>query len=204
MRSAIPKQFLEIGGKPILRLAIEPFLDFPDRQLIVVLPEERKEWWKKYCEEKGFLNFPYVCPSGGITRFHSVKKALEYVKPGALVAVHDGVRPYVNYPFVRSMVQLAQSEKVLGVVPVLKVTDTLRELDEDGDGSHTVDRSRFVLVQTPQIFHSEVLLDSYDQPYSPSFTDDASVVESRGYRLTLCSGLRGNIKITVPEDLNRS
>lgn len=203
MKSAVPKQFLDLEGKPVLRRAVEPFLEFQDMQLILVLPEDRKAMWQDYCEKSGFLDFPYICASGGITRFHSVKNALQYVKPRALVAVHDGVRPFITHKFLESMVQLADSDKVLGLVPVLKVTDSLREFNDEDDGSHAVDRNRFVLVQTPQMFHSEVLLDSYSQPYSPAFTDDSSVVEARGYKLTLCSGLRGNIKITVPEDMER-
>jgi 2-C-methyl-D-erythritol 4-phosphate cytidylyltransferase len=203
MGSAVPKQFLEIDGKPILRMSIEPFLDMPAlADIIVVLPDDQKERWRDYCESHDFLP-RFICPSGGITRFHSVKNGLKYVPPGALVAVHDGVRPFVRPDFINGMIRLAQADNVLALVPVLKITETLRELDEEGDGSHTVDRNRFVSVQTPQIFHSEVLLDSYSRPYSPSFTDDASVVEARGYHITMYSGQRGNIKITVPEDLKR-
>jgi 2-C-methyl-D-erythritol 4-phosphate cytidylyltransferase len=203
MGADVPKQFLEIDGKPILRLSIEPFLQMPNlADVIVVLPDEWKDRWRDYCDKSDFLP-RYICPSGGITRFHSVKNALEYVRPGALVAVHDGVRPFVRPDFINGMIRLAQADNVLALVPVLKLTETIRVLDEDGDGSHTVDRNRFVSVQTPQVFHSEVLLDSYSRPYSPAFTDDASVVEARGYRVTLCSGQRGNIKITVPEDLKR-
>ena len=203
MGASVPKQFLEIDGKPILRLAIEPFLEMPGlADVIVVLPDDQKDRWRDYCESHDFLP-RFICPSGGITRFHSVKNGLQHVPPGALVAVHDGVRPFVRPDFIHSMIRLAQADNVLALVPVLKITETLRELDEEGDESHTVDRNRFVSVQTPQVFHSEVLLDSYSRPYSPAFTDDASVVEARGYHITLCSGQRGNIKITVPEDLKR-
>lgn len=194
----IPKQFIEIEGKPILRHTIERFREsFDEIEIIVVLPSGEKEYWKEYCKRTGFLD-RYVMPSGGITRFHSVQNALKYVPDGAIVAVHDGVRPFVTRDFLRSMFKKMEECKAL--VPVTLPVESLREIGPDGT-STAVDRSRYRLVQTPQIFHSELLKEAYSQPYNPLFTDDASVVEYMGHRVSLCEGLSSNIKITTPEDL---
>lgn len=198
MGSKVPKQFLEIAGKPILRHTVERFLEYdPNIGIIIVLPASGKEIWKQYCHESGFLE-RYTMATGGITRFHSVQNALRYVPDGALVAVHDGVRPFVTKGFIARMFDSA--EKCEGVIPVLPAVDSLREVGRDG-ASWIVDRSSIVTVQTPQIFRSEILKRAYGQVYSTSFTDDASVVEAAGYKITLQEGLRGNFKITSPEDL---
>jgi 2-C-methyl-D-erythritol 4-phosphate cytidylyltransferase len=194
----IPKQFIEIEGKPILRHTIERFMEsFDEIEIIVVLPSGEKEYWKEYCNRTGFLQ-RYIMPSGGITRFHSVQNALKYVPGGAIVAIHDGVRPFVTSDFLRSMFEKMGACKAL--VPVIPPVESLREIGPDGI-STAVDRSRYRLVQTPQIFHSELVKEAYSQPYNPLFTDDASVVEYLGHRVSLCEGLSSNIKITTPEDL---
>lgn len=199
MGSRTPKQFLEIGGKPVLRLTIEKFLAYdPDIRVIVTLPSSGKQWWKEYCETSGFIE-RYTMANGGLTRFHSVKNALEYVPDGVLVAVHDGVRPFVSTDFLSSMFDAAS--RCEGVIPVLPVVDSLREVGVDGS-SLPVDRSRYVAVQTPQIFRSEMLKKAYSQAYSTLFTDDASVFEAAGFKVSLCEGLKGNFKITTPEDLS--
>lgn len=198
MGSKVPKQFLEIGGKPILRHTVERFLEYdPNIGVIVVLPASCKELWKDYCSRSGFLE-RYTMVTGGITRFHSVQNALKYVPDGAFVAVHDGVRPFVTRDFIARMFESAEACE--GVVPVLPAVDSLREIGRDGS-SWAVDRSAFLTVQTPQIFRSELLKRAYSQPYSTTFTDDASVMESAGYRIALQEGLRGNFKITSPDDL---
>jgi len=192
-----PKQFLEIDGKPILRRTMERFAEFdPTATLIVVLPSAWKEYWKEYCASSGFrCKFSMV--SGGITRFHSVQNALELVPDGALAAVHDGVRPIVSDAFLQRMFDAAEESSA--VIPVLPAVESMRRLD--GEGSYPVDRSRYVTVQTPQVFHSEVLKAAYKKAYSPSFTDDASVVEAAGFSVTLVQGERSNVKITTPEDI---
>ncbi|MDD2292768.1 MAG: 2-C-methyl-D-erythritol 4-phosphate cytidylyltransferase [Bacteroidales bacterium] len=198
MGAKIPKQFIEIEGKPILRHTIERFLSLDaDMEIIVVLPENEKEKWIAYCEESGFLQ-RYIIVSGGITRFHSVQNALKYVPKGTIVAVHDGVRPCLDKEFLRGLYK--QTADAQALIPVLSPVESVREIEPDGT-SIPVDRSKYVLVQTPQLFHSEVLLDAYSQAYSPKFTDDASVVEAAGYKVKLCDGSRGNIKITTPADL---
>ncbi|MDD2594539.1 MAG: 2-C-methyl-D-erythritol 4-phosphate cytidylyltransferase [Bacteroidales bacterium] len=198
MGGNVSKQFVEIEGKPILRHTIEQFLSLDmDMEIIVVLPPLMKESWKQYCRESGFLS-RYIMASGGITRFHSVQNAMKYVPENAIVAVHDGVRPFVTKEFLISMFREAENSPAL--VPVLPAVDSMREIVGNGN-SAPVDRSKYVLVQTPQIFHSEILLDAYRQAFSPAFTDDASVAEAAGYKVKLCPGSRYNLKITTPEDL---
>lgn len=209
MGAAKPKQFLELGGKAILRRTIEVFLDAcPDVNIIVVLPEEHMAYWKDYCYKHNFI-CPQILVKGGFTRFHSVKNALEKVPDGALVAVHDGVRPLLTSGMVRSLFSTAGTSQA--VIPVTPCVDTMKVLQkkEWEDGSQTyiavpgqsVDRSLLYGAQTPQIFHSELLKSAYKQAYDTSFTDDASVVERYGKSLSYVIGERLNIKITTQEDL---
>ena len=192
-----PKQFLEIGGKPILRHTIERFLAFdPSFEVIVVLPSAQKEWWRDYCRQSGFLE-RYSIVSGGITRFHSVQNALQYVVGQGLVAVHDGVRPLVSRPLLERI--FAAAEEAPAVIPAVPVVESVRRVEDDA--SVPVNRDGLVLVQTPQVFAADVLKKAYDQPFSPSFTDDASVVEASGVRVHVVPGDRMNLKITTPEDL---
>ena len=194
MGADCPKQFLEIGGKAILQLTIERFLEAePDLKVVVVLPKEHIDTWKQYCHSRNFF-CPQTLVSGGITRFHSVRNGLEKVPEGALVAVHDAVRPLISAELVRTL--YAAAEVSGAVVPTVPVVDTIKSLD----GIY-VDRSRLLSVQTPQIFRSELLKEAYRQPYNTSFTDDASVVEAAGETVDYVSGERFNIKITTPDDL---
>ncbi|NTU94955.1 MAG: 2-C-methyl-D-erythritol 4-phosphate cytidylyltransferase [Bacteroidales bacterium] len=197
MGGEIAKQFLMLGDKPILLHTIEAFLSlsFPV-EIILVVPASLRDYWKNFYKEQR-LSFKHTLVSGGITRFHSVKNAMKYVPEGALVAVHDGVRPFVSKDFLESL--FAEAEEKRAVIPAVKVVDSLRYTDEEG--SRPVERDKYVSIQTPQIFHSELLLDAYSQAYNPAFTDDASVVESRGTKIYLTEGRMVNIKITRPEDL---
>jgi len=198
MGAPIPKQFLEIGGLPILRHTAERFLEYdPEINVIFVLPTDWKKYWKEYCEENYFIE-RFSMDTGGITRFHSVKNALELVPDNALVAVHDGVRPFAAKELISSL--FAAAEKEGAAIPATPLTDSVRELEEEG-GSRSVNRDGFVSVQTPQVFRSELLKAAYNQPFSKSFTDDASVVEAYGQKITLCPGDRENIKVTTPFDL---
>lgn len=205
MGASRPKQFLELGGKPILRLTLEKFLAaVPDVHFLTVLPQEHVAYWRRYCLEAGFT-CPQRLVAGGFTRFHSVKNALAFVPDGALVAVHDGVRPLVSIGLIRSLFQAAESAPA--VVPVLPVTDTLKVLSKGPDGvlqttGEAIDRSRLWAAQTPQIFHSERLKAAYvEEGYDTLFTDDASVAERHGIPITFLPGERNNLKITTPEDL---
>lgn len=209
MGAQLPKQFLELDGKVILRRTIEVFQEAcPDVSVITVLPKQYLDYWKDYCYKNNFI-CPQVLVPGGITRFHSVKNALKKVPAGALVAVHDGVRPLVSVQMVRDMFEKAESMPAL--IPVIPCVDTMKVLEKKvwSDGSETlsaiagqtVDRSVLYGAQTPQIFHSELLKDAYNQAFDTAFTDDASVVEKHGKSLSFVIGERLNIKITTVEDL---
>lgn len=198
MGSELPKQFLSIGRKPVLMRTIEAFYNFDKSiRIIVALSASYREHWSKLCEGYGFPVYHEVV-DGGETRFHSVKNGLELVGDG-LVAVHDAVRPFASVSLLKSCFDAAKEYKA--VVPVLEVTDSLREIFDEKD-SKIVDRSRFRLVQTPQVFDSALLKNAYESDFSESFTDDASVVESYGHSIHLVGGERMNIKITTPFDLD--
>lgn len=197
MGSDIPKQFIKIGGKPILHHTIERFLSLPfPVGIIVVVNQEWKDYWKRYCSDSGFLE-RYAIPSGGITRFHSVLNALQYLPDDSVVAVHDGVRPFVTTDFLEEM--FIQGEAQGNAVPAIAPVETVREVS--GPDSYILKRDDIRLIQTPQVFRSEVIKAAYKRPYEQKYTDDASVVEAAGYRINLVDGLRYNIKITTPEDL---
>ena len=197
MGAARPKQFLEIAGKPILRHTVERLLDFdPSLEIILALPTAEKAWWRDYCRANGFLE-RYTMVSGGITRFHSVRNALRYVGEEGVVAVHDGVRPLVSRELLVRLFEAAAEAPA--VVPAVPVVESVRRVEETG--SYPVSRDGLVLVQTPQVFDARVLQAAYRQPFSPSFTDDASVVEAAGTPVTVVAGDRMNIKITTPDDL---
>ncbi len=204
MGGPVPKQFLELDCKPILRLTLEKFMEAePDLHVITVLPEAHVSTWRQYCQKANFA-CPQRLVKGGFTRFHSVKNALAYVPDGVLVAVQDGVRPLLSIGRIRELFEAAQ--RVPALVPVLPVTDTLKVLQKDADGTlhatgESIDRSRIWGAQTPQIFYSEDLKAAYAQGYDTLFTDDASVAGKYGIPLTFTEGERYNIKITTPEDL---
>ena len=209
MGAQTPKQFLELGGKAILRRTMEVFLEaYPDINVITVLPDAHLEYWKQYCYSNNFI-CPQILVKGGITRFHSVRNALDKVPDGAVVAIHDGVRPLVSVELVRELFTKAQASAA--VIPVVPCVDTMKVLTkkvwEDGSESllavpgQTVDRTVLYGAQTPQVFHSELLKASYRQAYDTAFTDDASVVEKYGKSLSYIMGERLNIKITTQEDL---
>lgn len=193
-----PKQFLEIGGKPILRHTIERFQAYdPKIDIILVLPEAQKDWWRDYCRQTGFLE-RYTMVSGGITRFHSVQNALRFVSDDGRVAIHDGVRPLLSASLLERLFEAA--EKYPAVIPAVPVVESVRR-KEDEEVSVPVSRDGLVLVQTPQLFDARLLKDAYRQPFSPAFTDDASVFEAAGGTVHIVPGDRINLKITTPDDL---
>ena len=197
MGTDIPKQFLPIGGKPVLMRTLEAFHAYNQAmQLIVVLPHSQQTYWARLCEEYHF-SLPHRVADGGETRFHSVRNGLAWVEAPGRVGVHDGVRPFVSPEVIARCYALAATKKA--VVPVIPVVETVRHL-ADGE-SLTVNREEYRLVQTPQVFDVELLKKAYGQPYSPAFTDDASVVEALGVPVALTEGNRENIKITTPFDL---
>ena len=200
-----PKQFLSFEGVPVLRMTIERFREaLPDARIVTVLPKDWQGWWRDYCLEKNF-SVPQTLVAGGITRFHSVRNALARVPEGVVVAVHDGVRPFISVGKIREMAALMEDGR-RALVPVLPSTDTLRALEKGEDGlqvieGQEVDRSKIWRVQTPQLFLSEDLKAAYRQAYDPAFTDDASVAAANKVPLTFCEGERFNLKLTTPEDL---
>ncbi len=204
MGARMPKQFLELGGRAVLQRTMEVFREAcPDISIVTVLPKEHMDYWKNYCLEHNFI-CPQILVSGGITRFHSVRNALERIPAGAVVAVHDGVRPLVTPKLVRDMFNKA--ETVPALIPVTPCVETIKVLEmKNGELSSipgaTADRSVLYGAQTPQIFHSEIIKDAYSMAYDTSFTDDASVVAKYGKSLSYIIGERLNIKITTVEDL---
>ena len=199
MGSDIPKQFLPIGGKPVLMRTLERFRAYSSAlQIILVLPEAQQDYWRKLCEEYHF-DVEYNLANGGQTRFHSVQNGLALVPDDAegVVGVHDGVRPFPSIEVIRNCYETARTAKA--VIPVIPVVETVRHLE--GDKSVTVPRGDYRLVQTPQTFDIQLLKAANKQPYNDGFTDDASVVESYGHAITLVEGNRENIKITTPYDL---
>ena len=199
MGSDIPKQFLPIGGKPVLMRTLERFREYSDDiQIILVLPEAQQEYWHQLCDEYHF-DVEYTLANGGQTRFHSVQNGLAKVPDDAqgVVGVHDGVRPFPSIEVIKNCYETARTVKA--VIPVIPVVETVRHLD--GDSSMTVPRDEYRLVQTPQTFDIQLLKAANKQPYNDGFTDDASVVEAFGHKITLVEGNRENIKITTPYDL---
>ena len=199
MGSDIPKQFLPIGGKPVLMRTLERFREYSSNlQIILVLPEAQQAYWHQLCEEYHF-NVEYTLANGGQTRFHSVQNGLAKIPDDAqgVVGVHDGVRPFPSIEVIRNCYETAR--KVEAVIPVIPVVETVRHLE--GDTSVTVPRGDYRLVQTPQTFDIQLLKAANRQPYNDGFTDDASVVESYGHQITLVEGNRENIKITTPYDI---
>lgn len=197
MGSELPKQFLPIGGKPVLMHTLEVFRKYDaNLQIILVLPHEQQDFWKQLCAEHHFT-LEHILADGGETRFHSVKNGLVGVQGPGLVGVHDGVRPFVSVDVIRRCYDLAKKHKA--VIPVIEIVETVRHLTNAG--SETVSRNDYKLVQTPQVFDIDLLKQAYAQEFSPFFTDDASVVESIGIPVCLAEGNRENIKITTPFDL---
>ena len=205
MGSDIPKQFLPIGDKPVLMRTLERFREYSDDlQIILVLPEAQQEYWQDLCKKYDF-KVEYLLANGGQTRFHSVQNGLALVPDDAegVVGVHDGVRPFPSIEVIRNCYETARTAKA--VIPVIPVVETLRHISLTSHPlpltSKTVPRDEYRLVQTPQTFDIQLLKAANRQPYNDGFTDDASVVESYGHKITLVEGNRENIKITTPYDI---
>lgn len=197
MGSEIPKQFLLLNGKPILMHTIELFYRYSsDMQIVVVLPVDQMEQWAQLGELHHF-SIKHQVIEGGSERFYSVKNGLGLVEVGRLVAIHDGVRPLVSLETIDRCFELAASKK--SAIPVVEMFESIRQLS--GDGSISVPRQLYKMVQTPQVFDYEVISASYDLPFNSNFTDDASVAEAAGFPIFLTEGNRENIKVTTPIDM---
>lgn len=197
MGGDIPKQFVPIGGKPVLMRTLEAFHAYDSSMhLIVVLPVSQQTYWKELCDSYCFT-LPHEVADGGETRFHSVANGLAKVVGDGWVGVHDGVRPFVSQAVISRCYDEVRDKKA--VIPVIGVVETVRRLTENG--SETVPRDCYKLVQTPQVFEIGLLRKAYRQPYTDAFTDDASVVEALGEQVHWVEGNRENIKLTTPFDL---
>ncbi len=197
MGAEIPKQFIEVGGRPILMHTLEAFKRFDEEmQIILVLPASQIDYWTDLCKSFKF-DIPHKLTKGGETRYHSVKNGLSLIREQGIIGVHDGVRPFVSPETLQNVYGTAE---LLGnAVPVIDAYESVRLTD--GIGTRAVDRTTVKLVQTPQVFRTEQLSEAYRIPYAPRFTDDASVVEAAGFKINLVTGNRENIKITTPFDL---
>ena len=199
MGSDVPKQFLPIGGRPVLMRTLEAFYRYDSQMLFVLaLPDSHKAYWQALCGQYAFA-LPHRVVSGGAARFHSVRNGLQAVPDAVrLIAVHDGVRPFVSHRLLADT--FAAAERYGAALPALPVVESLRRVAADGS-SIAVPRSEYYSVQTPQIFRAEILRKAYEQLYADDFTDDASVVERAGYAVALVEGDGDNVKITTPRDL---
>ena len=197
MQSALPKQFMMLGGLPVVAHTINTFSEaLPGAEIVVVLPEEHIPLWRNLAAR--FDIAVHRCIAGGKERFHSVKNGLDALSEEVeYVAVHDGVRALATKKMILR-VQLA-AEETGAAIPVTEVVDSYRRVD--GSESYIVPRSELRIVQTPQTFSAALLRRAYEQPFSDKFTDDASVVEALGAKITLVEGERRNIKLTTPEDM---
>ena len=197
MQSAIPKQFLMLGGEPIVARTINTFSEaLPGAEIVVVLPEAHIPLWENL--RARFDVAPHRIVAGGVERFHSVLNGINALSSEVeYIAVHDGVRALVSKRLIiRAMLAAEEHD---AVIPVVDVVDSYRRVE--GENSYIVPRADLRIVQTPQIFNAQLLRDAYNVEFNAAFTDDASVVEARGGHITLVDGERTNIKITTPEDI---
>ena len=194
--SSIPKQFLELNGKPILFYTIEKFAKaIKDIEIILVLPENQIDTWKKIIKEKNFY-INHKIAIGGAERFHSVKNGLN-LTTGSFVAIHDGVRPFVSEVLIKKGFELVKKYKA--VVPAIKPTSSVRIIENEKN--YAFPRKKIRLIQTPQFFETQLIKKAIEQDYNENFTDDATVVENLGIPIYLFEGEINNIKITTPFDL---
>ena len=197
MGSDLPKQFLLLKGKPLIQYTIQSFLDaYDDMQIILVLPRQQMSHGQDIIRQMNVGDRVQMV-SGGTTRFDSVKNGLQAVTSPSIVFVQDGVRCLVSQRLIRSCYNQAVDKG--SAVPAVAATDSIR-IDE-GDLHYTIDRNKIRIIQTPQTFRSEILLEAFNQEYSPAFTDEATVVEAAGHKVFLIEGEYNNLKITRPIDL---
>jgi 2-C-methyl-D-erythritol 4-phosphate cytidylyltransferase len=197
MGAEVPKQFLELAGRPVLMHTIERFKSFNDAiEIITVLPENQLRHWIEL-QQKHSFTIPQTLVKGGSHRFFSVRNGLKFVTTPALVAIHDGVRPFVSIDTIKRCFETA--EKLGNAIPAISPTESLRIITEQG--SVPVNRLHVKQIQTPQVFNAELIKKAYLQQYDPEFTDDSTVLEKTGEKINLIDGNRENIKITNPEDL---
>lgn len=197
MQSTTPKQFIKIGGLPILMRTIKAFYQYSqDINIIVVIPEEQFSLWSELVENHHF-NIHCLLVKGGKSRYESVKNGLLAIEKDGLVAIHDGVRPFVTSQLIGECYKSAQ--KYGSGVAAVTPKDSIREITESGNIG--VSRNRYILMQTPQTFELAIIKPAYLSTNDKGFTDDASVAENAGNKISVVKGDYSNIKITTPEDI---
>jgi 2-C-methyl-D-erythritol 4-phosphate cytidylyltransferase len=197
MQSQIPKQFLLLRGKPILQHTLEAFHAFDSSvQLVLVLPADQIDHWKSLRQTHS-CQVPHAIMEGGQSRFQSVRQGLALVPPEAVVAIHDGVRPFVDKRMLEEGFKMAIEKG--SAIATMPLKESLRQLKYEK--SQAVNRSEFCMVQTPQVFQARRIKQAYRQAEDSQFTDCASVAEAAGQVISLYTGSYRNIKITTPEDL---
>ena len=198
MGRPLPKQFLTLNNTPILIHTLRNFFSFNRNfEMIVVMHHDYISFWKDLCLQ--FEEVPeHTVVAGGEERFHSVKNGIEAVSSDVQhIAIHDAVRPLVSHETLTRCFNALNEHNA--VVPAIPINDSIREVH--GVLNKSVDRSLYKRIQTPQCFESSILKEAYSKPFSPLFTDDASVVEANGHSVFLVEGNLENIKITSPIDL---
>ena len=197
MQSSLPKQFMILAGEPVVARTINTFAQaLPGAEIVVVLPKEHIALWKNLAAR--FDVAVHKCVEGGKERFDSVKAGIAALSPDVeYVAIHDGVRALVSKRLIINA--MLKIESVDAVIPVVEAVDSYRVVE--GESNEVIPRSKLRIVQTPQLFRADILRKAYSQEYNPRFTDDATVVESLGVKITLIEGERSNIKLTTPEDM---
>jgi len=197
MQTDMPKQFISLGTKPILQHTIQKFYDFDNTiKIILVLPEIYIDFWKQLCKENNF-SIDSEIVKGGSERFYSVKNAIDILQDIDLVAIHDGVRPFVTNQTIETAFEIANQKG--NAIPCISAFDSVRLIENNTN--KPINRNNIKIIQTPQVFKFEILKKAYNQQYNSNFTDDASVVEQFGESINLTEGNRTNIKITTSEDL---
>ncbi len=197
MKSTVPKQYLPLNGLPVMMHAIKAFYEYSQTvNIIVVIPEHDFNSWEKLCRQYHF-QIPVKLAPGGKTRFQSVKNGLKLTGDKGIVAIHDGVRPLLNKKMISDSFQMAALHG--SAVASVRLKESIMIIDKDR--SKSMDRSKYRLIQTPQTFQIPIIKEAYRQPERNYFTDDASVAEKYGCKISLFEGSYKNIKITTPDDL---
>ena len=194
MNTDIPKQFLLLNGTPILIHTLKQFSHF--EEIVLVLPYSQFEYWRELCSTYNFTQ-KHILVAGGTSRFYSVKNGLEQIDENSVIAIHDGVRPLISTKLIDSLI--TKTKNGVGIIPIVPLKDSIRKVE--GENSTHLDRSNLYKVQTPQCFLSKDIKEAYTQEFSDTFTDDASVFEAKGGRITTLLGEEKNLKITTREDL---
>lgn len=200
MKNDVPKQFIIINNFPILYYTLKNIhTACPEAKIILVLPLIHIDFWKQLCVNYN-INIEHTIVEGGPERFHSVKNGLNAINDfnqDTIVAIHDGVRPFVSKDIIDSGFLVASRKG--SAVPAISIPDTLREVS--GAYSKIVPRQKYCLIQTPQFFNFKQLIDAYQITWSDTFTDDAVVYETSGRQITLIEGSKNNFKITEISDI---